>query len=182
MISPFDWLHCKNKKQTKKSLNISLLTLTPMILSCLNWGNGSSYAMVDVRPICGPCHHKGSKPLLETTMQSQMILMTSSWDVPVCSNMAATVSYILTWQLLCYSCTLQFWFLSHSASGGPLCVLLSLPPRMEKLLIRYWNKKQLVSLDQHAVDFRPLCSSAEDAELCDDTWIFLLAVSCLFCL
>lgn len=30
----------------------------------------SSYA--DIRPICGPCHHKGSRPLLDITVQSQI--------------------------------------------------------------------------------------------------------------
>lgn len=133
------------------------------------------WSCADIRPIHGPCHHKGSRPLQEATMQSQMILMTS-WDVPVCSNMAATVSYIPTWQLLCYSRTLQFFFFFffyalHQGFRGPsLCATLctTLDGRASGSLF----KQKLMSLDQHAGYFFLSCSGAEDAELCDDPWIF----------
>lgn len=144
------------------------------------------WSCADIRPICGPCHHKGLRPLLETTVQSQMIPMTSSWDVPVCSNMAASVSYIPTWQLLCYSCNLQlslfFIYALHQGFRGPsLCATqrTTLDGRASDSLF-----KQKTTYEPRSTCwlFLPPCSSAEDAELCDDPWIFNRSSAVFFCL
>lgn len=81
MIS-FNWL------DTKTSQNISLGTLS--LDSCaaeieetpphLLWASCAVFFVLFC-PICGPCHHKCSRPPLDTTMQSQI----SSWLLMGCA-------------------------------------------------------------------------------------------------
>lgn len=78
IIISFNWL------DTKTSQNISLVTLCPDSWAAeieetpphLLWAS-----CADICPICGPCHHKGSRPPLDITMQSQI----SSWLLMGCA-------------------------------------------------------------------------------------------------
>lgn len=96
----------------------------------------------DVRPMCGPCHHKGLRPLLETTMCNlnnprdffmgcACLLHHGCQSVLHC-NMAAA---------LLHPCALQFCSLSHSAISR------------EMHFCFFIQRRQKISLYQHAGSF-----------------------------
>lgn len=126
---------------------------------------------------CGPYHHKGSRPLLDITCKLRFP-HDSSWDVPVCSNTAATVSLLTVWQLFCYTTRAAVLFsclavLTRVRRPYP-CATQRITLR-DTFLLLYSNKtkykpfiKVLVVL---ALKCLPPSSNAEEVELCD-AWTF----------